>query len=393
MLPVRTPPRPWWVIALAALGYAGYFKSNPTLAWLPVDLTVTSAAIVALVVLLGYLGRHGDWKSTGGVAAVFLVLSAGIAFAPALGKPLVLFSVTLLCALAPCVLLVDSRAQRWWLRANIACAALMIGTALVFPDTYVWKVYGRLSVEGGVTIAVGRVIAAGAVAAAVLALTSRRSRRRVLLIIAAVAGAGAVVAVGSRGPLIAMVTAVAGVLIFARSLSGRRTTAAGVLLIAGAMTVWLVARANTGGGDRIAAFLSGEGDDSRDQLAGAALAQIPTHPLGIGWGSFGNYGFSAGGVPLTYPHNMLLETTLEGGWLAGLAVTAIIVAALIAYRRDSATPTGAALFGLGIFWIVVAQTSSDINGNRMTWIAIALGLVLGRKHAHNVPAPEPSLIP
>lgn len=388
----RPPPSPWWAIALTALGYAGYFKSNPALAWLPVDLTVTSAAVVALAMLLGYLSRHGDWESTGRIAAAFLVLSAGIAFAPAASKPIILFTVTLLCALAPCALLVDERAQRWWLYASMGSAALMTGTALAFPDTYAQEVYGRLSVEGGVTIAVGRVIAAGAVTTAVFALTSRHSRQRILLIIAAVTGAGAVVAVGSRGPLIALVAAIAGVLIFARGLSGRRTTAAGLLLIAGAVTVWLVARANTGGGERIAAFLSGEGDDSRDQLAGAALAHIPAHPLGIGWGSFAGYGFSAGGVPLTYPHNMILEATLEGGWLAGLVVTALVAAALIGYRRGSATPTGAALLGLGIYWITVAQTSSDINGNRMTWIAMALGLVLGRNHDRN-PAPTPDARP
>ena len=83
----------------------------------------------------------------------------------------------------------------------------------------------------------------------------------------------------------------------------------------------------------------------------------------------------------TYPHNIFLEVAVEGGWIALLAFVVFVAVCLRALVRNSVDLKGRCFLALGVYWLLVAQTSSDLNGNRMTWIALAAGLALDRINA------------
>lgn len=367
---------PYWSIALVALGTVGYFKGSPILASLPIDLTMVSGLVVALGIGMQILSRSRyDSVALARILLVFMTFLGGAAAEGSGVKATLLFTFTLACSLGPCFLLAHPDAQRWWLGANIATGGMMLVATLAFPDPYVRSAFGRLSLEGSNTIATSRVIGAGIIVAVILGVTLERWR--VPLVLAALAGASVIVAVGSRGPILSIGAAMAAVLILAKVFGGRRSTAIGGGLAVATVAFWFLSQADSGGGGRVAAFLAGEeADESRGRLAHEALIRIPHHPFGLGWGGFGKLGFGGADTTLPYPHNMLLEVAVEGGWLALAAVVGFMLLALRGYIHSSTTPAGAALFGLGFYWVAVAQTSSDINGNRMTWIALSLGLVM-----------------
>src|SRR5207248_4239521 len=83
-----------------------------------------------------------------------------------------------------------------------------------------------------------------------------------------------------------------------------------------------------------------------------------------------------------WPHNLLLEITLEAGWLTGLYVVVLLLIGLCrAYSRAS-SPETRAVFALLFFYIVNAMVSYDVNDNKLlfTFIALALAGLSGRGH-------------
>ncbi|MFG1608606.1 O-antigen ligase family protein [Actinoplanes sp. NPDC049265] len=364
---------PFWVVALVLLGYAGYYKGSPLASWAPIDITVALASVVFLGIGIRVVrSRVLPLMPITRLAITFVAFLPGLAFATSTTKVVLLFTITLACAVSPC-LFVDPAAPRWWLGANVAGAGAMCIAAAVFPNQETWKLYGRLALEGGDTIGTGRVIGAGVVVLA--ALTISTSRLRALTLGAALAGFVGLAAVGSRGPLGGVIIATLGAMLLARRLRGRRAGAlVGVSALA-AVAWYLASYFQTGGSERIGQFLSGDsGDAGRNGLAAAALSRIGRDPLGMGWGGFEALGLTSAGRPLKYPHNITLEIAVEGGWIAAAGFIALMIFALAGYVRNSRTPEGMAALALGTYWIVVAHSSSDVNGNRMTWISIAIGL-------------------
>jgi hypothetical protein len=52
----------------------------------------------------------------------------------------------------------------------------------------------------------------------------------------------------------------------------------------------------------------------------------------------------------------------------------VVGLALTRLQRLSVDVTGAAVFGTAIYWLLNAQVSSDMVGNRFMWISLACGL-------------------
>jgi hypothetical protein len=367
----------WWPVALLALAYVGYFKGNPRLATAPVDLTLAATTVVVAGVAIQIM-KKSQYAALpmARVSMLFAAFMPGAVLSEDFDKTLMLFTITALCALAPAYFLVTERAQQWFIGATVAGAVVMGINVFLFPDVEAREIYGRLSADGSDTIATSRVIAAGVVVTVSLCFFA--SKWRLPCIALSVAGAGLIAAVGSRGALAGAIAAIAFVLVFARAFSGMRVKAVGVGIAVVWFAAWIVSLSPTGGGARLAAFLTGqESDEGRSLLAHEALKLIPAHPFGMGWGGFGSLGLFYRDRPLAYPHNLLLETALEGGWIASAALIVVAGMSIRSLVLSSESPTGVALLGLGIYWMTVAQTSSDINGNRMTWVMVSVGLVLG----------------
>lgn len=382
---------PTWLapIGLAILVFAGFFKASPSFAWLPVDLTGLGAAIVACLVLGRVIADRGATRISP------IILLAGIAVIPgfftAAQNPyaaqarvgLVLVAATICGAL----LLDTEQALRRWVGVQVG-----VGLLLVTLGRLNGQAVERFSIEGGNTIAAGQASGLATVVLATLLLAGVvRKPWHVCLAVAGIAVAGsAMLSTGSRGPVAAAVVAVVVTAIAApgrgrvvRSLLGLAAVYAGLIILG---------NATGAGAARLQLALSGRSDNtaSRQPFWDAAMAAIPSQPFGIGWGNFFSAlptGLQANGYRI-YPHNVLLEATLEGGWLAGAALLAFIVLALWRLARNADTPLGSTLLAIAIFFTVGAMVSGSLADNRAMFAALAVGLALPKRQARSTPPPR-----
>src|SRR5574337_408675 len=119
-------------------------------------------------------------------------------------------------------------------------------------------------------------------------------------------------------------------------------------------------------------------DVARQHLATESLAIWWEHPLGVGWGDLGEHLSSQATISLMgdaqYPHNILLEVSVEGGILGLLGLVVLLVASLRRLLTIRHSVTGSALLGLWVFALAGAMTSSDVVGNRLVFLMIGVGL-------------------
>jgi O-antigen ligase len=282
-----------------------------------------------------------------------------------------------LCALAPGWLLRTEQSRRWLVVAVVVAGLAMAAALLLNPDREVESLYGRLTLEGSNSIGTARVVGAGAAVALVQGLGGRKGRW--LWLGSAAAMAAVLVLVGSRGPFVGLVAAVVVALLFGKNGRGLQRAWVSVLgLLAVSSLLLVVANSQNEAAGRIGGLITGTStDETRLALVQHCLAAISHDVLGIGWGGFSTVALD-GALQgrYSYPHNMVLEILAEGGWLAGAAFLGLVAVAVRGFWRHSDTPQGVTLFTMGLYWILVAQTSGDVNANRMTWVMLGLGLVL-----------------
>ena len=255
----------------------------------------------------------------------------------------------------------------------MALVGIALGAgSLLFPDADSLTNYGRLNIDGGSTISTSRAL--GAVVVFMFILTIAPGVRRHWRLACLLAAAGSLtlmLLVGSRGPFLSVAITIP-LMIFTARLPARARIA-GLISLAVSIALILAysARIESTGVRRVLTFLSGDANNtSRSNLYNLASNEIIANPFGLGWYGFahlkGAYGFA-------YPHNIVLEIFAEAGWLAGIAFLAYAGLALVKLRVTTSTTYGMAFYGLAIYWLTAAQFSNDINGNRITWAAMAFG--------------------
>lgn len=373
---------PKWSLALLTLAYVGAFKGNRAFAAAPIDLTIFAAVVVALAIVIYFL-RGGRVTR-----AVYPILLLWAAFVPGVvlswptgqgsAKTAMLFTITLLVAVTTPLILQTQRSRRYWLFSIVGFAVLVLFFAMIDPSIVESQEYGRLSLEGGTTIVSGQLIGAGSVVALLGALRPGQRGRALLAGLAAMLALG-VLLVGSRGPFFAMLFALTATLTLGRVYARSRVIIVGAWVAMASGLLWFVFSTDMRPVARIVDFVATQKDPAREWYYSVAGASIGSQPQGVGWGGFaylvGMGSAESSGIPV-YPHNLFLEVALEGGWLAGLALMAFVSVALTRLWRRSLQPDGVALFGLAIYWLVAAQTSSDINGNRMMWASLAVAFIV-----------------
>ena len=373
--------------AVILLLYAGYFKANPLLSWVPVDLTFLGAALT-LIGVIAVAARSTMPPGTGPVLALWATfIPAAILHAPgayASQKVLYLFTLTLLSALGPLFLIRSTARQELWVIMQVVLAAVLAGGALLSSHP-LQPAEGpaRVFLNGSNTIASGNLAGLVVVACFIFALTRRR--RRGLMLVLGSAAAVAMFQTGSRGPVLAVAAALAAIAAFAPASGVHRAVrvaAVGAVFFLG----WYFVRGDTAGGvGRIASTLlagSDEGTSSQIRLAlfREAWAVIPGHFWGLGWGGLNDLGPLSGagllGQPgLEYPHDIFLEVTAEAGWIVGVAMIVFMWCGLRRLRRLATSPYPAVLFGMAVFNLVNSAVSGDINSYRSMWASIAIAWV------------------
>ena len=373
---------PWvYALALALWASSWNLRNSVLMAWLPVEPVWIGSAAVALCVV-HRLGQ--PLRLDTAVIGPLLVLVVGflpvpcsavaLGTGPAKVTTMIFVLLPVLCA---ATVLLDSRAaRRRWVWAQVLIGSVVAVSALEFNHASVLEP-GRFTLAEVDTISSARLVGVAVVALLLIGLGSLRHSWWALPL---AAGSGMVlVHVGSRGPLLSVLLTVLVVVVAGRCFAGRRLVPLLLALVA-IVAAYLYARADGGeGGKRIIESLqSGLSDDTRARLLTDAVHLGTTHPMGIGWGDFAQHSSIgreiANAQGVAYAHNVFAEAFAEGGVFAVLAFGFVVVLALTRLHRLSKDPQEAAMFGVLVYWLLNAQLSSDLVGNRFMWIALACGL-------------------
>jgi O-antigen ligase len=217
---------------------------------------------------------------------------------------------------------------------------------------------------------------------AILAATSTRARNWGLAVTPVLAVA--LIAAGSRGPVVAFVFGLlALVALSATSRRARRRLAlVAVAGLAATIVVPLVVPGSALGRalSVIIGSASGLSSNGRSQLWSVAIASFSAHPLlGLGWGGFGTL---VPGQGIVYPHNILLEVGTELGLVGAVALVSIVLGFIVRLARLWRSTVGqdqlaaALLIALFLTALINACFSGAIQDNREVWLwgGLALGM-------------------
>ena len=374
----------------AAFVLAGSFKGHSALAMVPLDLSMVFG-VLSLGLTLSLLARGkarfgpGIWV----LALLFAACAVSLTWTDwtdyARSKVVRMFTLTLWSAVGSALIFQARGAVAGFRFTVVALGLLGAIDAFVTRDPQGLENSAALGAD---TISSARIAALCAVLAWVAALRSRRSAAQGMAFLVAGAMVWEMQAIGSRGPAIALVVAL--VVVTARlSLSRHRRglrVLVGTLLVVGAFSYGLFS-APTQSRTRLEEFYQGQTalqGSVRGVFYLESAKAIPTNPFGIGWGGFERLivgrdkTFGGGTLTGYYPHNLLLEVTLEGGWGVGLLLIAAIALALHRSWTCRNLDVGAvALAGL-VLTGVAAMFSGDFNDNRDFFAFMAMALVSAR---------------
>jgi hypothetical protein len=374
------------VAAILLLGYAGVFRLNPLLSWIPLNLTVLGAALTSVGVLAA-AGSDTIPRGTGPVLVLWaLFMPAAILHAPgSYADSMVtdLYTLTILCALGPLFLMRSKVRQELWVIMQIILASVLAGGALLSSHPQLAAGGStRVYLAGTNPINSGDMAAVVVLSCSILALTRRRWRGPML----ALGGAAGVTmfAIGSRGAVLAVAVALATVVTFAPASRVYRTVRITTITFVIFLVWYFVHGDTTGGTGRIATtLLAGSDQDITSQIRLSLWREswdvIPGHFWGLGWGGLSDLGPLRGGgllqPGLPDPHDILLQVTAEAGWIAGAALIVFVWCSLRRLRTLAASPYVAVLFGMAVFWLTQASLSGDPNSFRCLWMTLAISWV------------------
>lgn len=380
-------------VVLAIFVNAGSLKSHPLAAWIPVDLTLLLAILLALLAV-GAMIRHSHlppafWLPIGfALATVPGVLGNSSAYGT--DKALYFYTLTLLGMIAGTLLLREYRQRAAFLTTLTVIGVAVAILVTVAPDRPAeWSAV--VTLPGTNTIGTSRMILAGVIALVLHAVIGHRKPIvRLLMLVLAVFMTLTAVSTGSRGPFLATGAALIVALLLTPAFGRRRLRSVTLVLAAAGAGVYLASQNAVGGLTRILSFVGGDADASagaRGDFWLLSLQYIPQLPFGGGWGYFGSIIGSNGlvDVSTSYPHNSIIEITLEAGWLAGIAFVILGTIAFFRYMRASATAMSVTFFVLFVFAFANSLVSGEVNDNRLMWVLLAVAFVIPR---HNTETPR-----
>lgn len=372
---------------------AGQFKADPRVEWLPIDLTLLTALATTVFVICGFL--KGQLRLP---MSLFILLGFYFLFLPtmfwtdwnsyAIEKTTRFFTLTLLATVAP-LFLVRSRNEFFRLLNALALVGgIMTIDGLLSLITQGEMIAARLTTNqltafGANPIGFGRAIGITLLWVAVLGVERRLNYLLALSVIGALAVA--LLGSGERGPLFGtLATLVVVLALGTRERMASRMAWVFMIAVVGGLAVRLsLPLIPAISIFRIETFLDGTLGSSglaRFQAFNLALQSIRENPLGIGLGGFAIKSSLWIRSARQFPHNILLETLLEGGWLAGIYLICLI---LLALRKVGAlvfhkawAPEAIGLFVILLFLLMNDMVSGELNDSKalLAFVGMAIGL-------------------
>src|SRR6185312_2415895 len=278
-------------IAFVIFLVSGDIKGDPRLAWLPFDLTIVTGALTTALALTVMLRRKLARESLFWMAALFLVMALSLLWSPGtvygVDKAARFFSLTLICAFAPAVLIRRPADLSRMFDALALFGFIAAADAILQMLTNAGHLI-RVASGSGNTISLARDVGVSLLWA--YSAFFRSGARKIVICVACVPLVLVLIATGSRGPLAFAILLLA-FLTVRFSLASTKTVALSLAMFLGAIlaTTQLISLLPSQSVNRILALVQQQQDASTSErvyAADAALGQIPDHPLGTGFGGF-----------------------------------------------------------------------------------------------------------
>lgn len=383
---------------LLAMQVSGVFLAGTAaFRWMPITLSallniavpVWTVAIIAYHQLSrGSRGRHVRPPSSRRwplamplvLLTLSLLLSAGSTIPGDYSsrKVFLFLAVTVPLLVTPWVLVRDESRQKPFYSSLIALSALGVILLVADPEA-VSDATDIAVIDGTNSIGSARLIGTGVVLCVTHLLLARSWRfREITLSALGLLLLWGMISTGSRGPFLSVAFALIAVVATMVLRNRVRIRTAFVLTALAAGVVFVLQRANSDGWERIFGYIEGARDNStatRDWLWQTSFDFIATSPLGLGFGNFSAL------AAYPYPHNIVVEVFVEGGWIAGGLLCLVLLLALVQAFRKSTSPVGYATLALLVFTLANAMVSGDVNDNRLLWVVIVIALMPKLKKA------------
>ncbi|WIV45303.1 O-antigen ligase family protein [Glutamicibacter nicotianae] len=373
-------------IALAVLTYSGQMKSLPYMGWIPIDLTVLTAAIVVgcSAILFFFKTIQPSISAPLGLWACFLIPAFTVATnGYGTQKLLTLFTFTLITVIAPFFLLQTERQGVTFLGTLVVLSCFVGVTSFQNGalDSLTGSTFDDIN-----PISLSRMMGTGLVILVIFAFArDRRMLWRVLMLVMACGLLVVIFASGRRGPVLAVIVGITVAFAFAPAFSRHRIRTILSGLVALAIAGRFAISSGSAGSERVLSFFVGEEDASttaREQIWNQAIDIAKSNPFGVGWASFPQHsdlGTMVSDSGRMYPHNIFLEGFVEGGWLVGSILLVFVVLASLRLRRLATTQTLSVFLGILGFTLTNAMVSGDINDQKLMWVALGLAFALRRE--------------
>jgi O-antigen ligase len=382
-------------IVLALFLTVAGFKAAPWLSGIPADATLLAAVGVVFAVVTDVIRRGLPVPPRGvvfGLLLTVLVVSA-VLWSPdparGLEKAARFEGLTMLAFAAP-IVLVRSRDEMSSLIRPMVAFTLLISLAA----TQVGASSEPLRIIGSNHIELARYSSLGLLGAAVYLAPQASRRDRILWIAAAAILLHTTLAAGSRGVLVALLlAAVVGLGVL------ERPAHRAIALLAGVLSIFVFAALDPAvrgqAGDRYRHLLlstdTGTVLGTREELYHLGVREAEANPMGAGTEGFAadtglttcpgrqDRDRSVLAMPC-YPHNVELEIAGEYG-IPGLALfVSLVVAAWIATKRSLGRHRPSLILARStmVLFLVEAQVSEGLNGNRLLFFALGLCFAASR---------------
>lgn len=395
------PRRPFGIVGaifsfealFALLLFAGVFKNDPRLAWVPVDLTLlllVGTVVYAAVIIAASRGRaaEGTYAFLALFAVFLIYATASLTWTPgreyAQAKAAYLWAVVFLPVLVSSIIIADDPDRLRRFLGAMAVMSLAVGIIIVI--TFVRDRSNTfIRVLGGEYLGAGRMLGLGALLFYFHVLFGRTRRAVAVYLAIFLVLAALQLVMGGRGPLVALILSLPipfgfGVIIKQDDVRLRRFALAVLAVLAAvvaALGYFLVTNAELFTLRRVLLLFGSDiGASASTRLThyAQAFAAWKEHPL-FGWG-LGSYPIIAGVADHKYhPHNLVLEVLCELG-LVGLVLLAIAAVGALRWGARIIRGTGSeqaiAVFTLLTFCTLNAMISNDITENRLVWVFLAL---------------------
>lgn len=370
--------RKFAIISFGFFILSGNFNNFIFFNSLPIDISILSMIIPSVYFVFYTLKTMSVHKSFFFISAFFVALLPIIVYFDNDNQKVLMFLLMffVLSIISP-VLLNTKHSAKLFIKSLFVSAIMIVILTLFGLDDV--NASGRLTLDGGNPIWLARAVAIAALVLLVALVYNKIGLFKFLICFSPVFII--MVSTGSKGPIFALVLAFS-FIYFGKTkkfLTNKKTLISVAVMLFISFPVILIAYFTQSDSSNIALLRvfnifsgnSGESTSARLTLYQDALDVIANNPLGIGIGNFNQYSFAR------YPHNIILESYVEMGWIVGSFFIAILILSFVGLKRlSNEGPYGDILFGIFIMSLINSMVSGDLTSPKELYVMLPIGINL-----------------